>query len=314
MRPHPAGSNARYACFGGILESDRVLPGLRPASDAAGPASWRFRTVARGADAPADQARALGTVRVADGPTISLRAYADGVHRLDVSDTGLYLVRDADVAHAPTPDADARAIALDVVGHVLPLLLHRAGAWPLHASAVATDAGALVLVGARGAGKSTLAAACTAAGAPLVADDTAVIESGPPTRIRAAGLPLRVRPDVADALGVAGEDDGWGKRRLDVVQSSDGDLPVAAVLLVQPSAAGEALIEPMVPRAAIATLAASSKLAALLGPEYAPDALLAAARLVESVPVRRLVIPRDLAALPRVARALLASAGRAVAA
>jgi hypothetical protein len=314
MRPHPAGSLAQFACFGGILESDRALPGLPPAARGGPSPSWRLRTVDRDALATRADARVLGTVRVADGPTITLATTAEGAHLLDVSDTGRYRVGDADVAHAPSSDADPRAIALDVVGHVLPLLLHRAGAWPLHASAVATDAGALVLVGARGAGKSTLAAACTGLGAALVADDTAVLDAGTPARIRPAGLPLRVRPDVADALGLAGEDDGWGKRRLAVTHASGASLPVAAVLLVQPIASGRATIEHVAPRAAIATLAASSKLAALLGRDHAPTALLAAARLVETVPVRRLVVPRDLAALPAIARALLATGGRAVAA
>lgn len=314
MRPHPAGSIARYACFGGILDSDRALPGLPPAPGGSPSSSWRLRTVD---DAQFDAlpiAAALGTVRVTDGPTLALATTADGAHLLTVDDTGRYLVHDTEVAHAPAAEADPRAVALDVVGHVLPLLLHRAGAWPLHASAVASDAGALVLVGARGAGKSTLAAACTAQGAALVADDTAVIDAGALPRIRPAGLPLRVRPDVADALGLDGDDDGWGKRRVAVAHASAASLPVAAVLLVQPAGGGTASIEHVAPRAAIATLAASSKLAALLGRDHAPSALLAAARVVETVPVRRLVVPRDLAALPAIARALLATGGRAVAA
>jgi hypothetical protein len=54
-------------------------------------------------------------------------------------------------------------------------LLQQRGIVPLHASGVLTDRGALLFAGASGVGKSTLAAALSLRGFPVIADDIAAI-------------------------------------------------------------------------------------------------------------------------------------------
>lgn len=74
-----------------------------------------------------------------------------------------------------------RATPLETIRHllldqVLPLLLSRMGHWAVHASAFATPAGAVALVGPSGHGKSTLAASFALHGYPVLTDDCLLLE------------------------------------------------------------------------------------------------------------------------------------------
>ena len=101
------------------------------------------------------------------------RLVADWIRRarLSVKSDG------SDVTFDAHPDADAREVEKLRRGAVRLLLAHLGGAIPLHASAVAIEGRAIVLVGGSGLGKSTLAAAlCDHSGASLLGDDAVVIE------------------------------------------------------------------------------------------------------------------------------------------
>ncbi len=307
-RPHPAESlRARHALFGGILAADAALPGLPPVTVGGPSVTWTLVTRADRPDA-GDTTAPVGRLAIPGGPVLTL-ARAGDADLLEVSDTGCYLVRDGRIEHTPLPDADPRAVALDLVGQVLPLALERDGAWVLHASAIALPQGALVLVGPRGAGKSTLAAACARAGAPLVADDAVatVVREGRPHALP-AGLPLRLRPDAAAALGAddAVPDDGWGKRRV-AVPLATAPLPIAAIAFVTPVRDGALARRPLPSPLAIAHLAAAGKLATLRGAAGQTAALDLAIALAAAVPVERRDVPRDVRALGATARALLAA-------
>ena len=76
------------------------------------------------------------------------------------------------------PGATLADTATYLTGPILGFALRRRGALALHASAVATDSGALLLVGPHGAGKSTTAAAFTARGCPLITDDVMHLRRG----------------------------------------------------------------------------------------------------------------------------------------
>ncbi|MBI2571579.1 MAG: hypothetical protein HYV63_31600 [Candidatus Schekmanbacteria bacterium] len=74
------------------------------------------------------------------------------------------------------PEATPEAVANLVLGWGLSALLHQRGALALHASAVRIgERGAALFLGAAGAGKSTLARACTLRGWHLLDDNTAAI-------------------------------------------------------------------------------------------------------------------------------------------
>ena len=71
----------------------------------------------------------------------------------------------------------------EVVGRVvatsgLNAIAYQRGLLPLHASAVAVGDGCVAFCGARGAGKSTLAAALAQAGYPLLSDDLLIVHPG----------------------------------------------------------------------------------------------------------------------------------------
>lgn len=81
----------------------------------------------------------------------------------------------------PVKGAEA-LIALPLTGPVMALWLHLKGSLVLHASAVEWKGGAFALVGDKGAGKSTTAAALLGRGAKLISDDLLRVlwnDSGP---------------------------------------------------------------------------------------------------------------------------------------
>lgn len=97
----------------------------------------------------------------------------------------------------------------DVVS-ALELDLYRAvtraaqGRWLVHAATVQHEAGGLVLVGASGAGKSTMALALVARGARYLTDEMTLVEAGGVCRGLARPLTLDAPPEAAltDGMGV----------------------------------------------------------------------------------------------------------------
>ncbi|MGE0705568.1 MAG: hypothetical protein AB7F99_04215 [Vicinamibacterales bacterium] len=98
------------------------------------------------------------------------------------------------------------AVASLLAGSVLPLLLRLRGTLCLHGSAVAIGDHAVVLVGGKGAGKSTLAAALAATGHPVLADDVVAITRGTGGYLAHPGYPrLRLSPTTLSALKTSAE-------------------------------------------------------------------------------------------------------------
>ena len=76
----------------------------------------------------------------------------------------------------PLPNVEERLIRLPLLGAALAVLLYQRGKFVLHASAVAIDEEAVVFVGNKGYGKSTMAAMLCSRGHQLLADDTVVVD------------------------------------------------------------------------------------------------------------------------------------------
>ena len=201
------------------------------------------------------------------------------------------------------------------VGPVFACLLRWRGVLCLHASVVAQDGRALILIGNKGIGKSTTAAALVRAGWHLVADDVAALTAAPDSILVQPGYPsLRLAP--AASAGLFGRNRGlkrvYGhvdKHYLDLGRDpsiggfSDRAVPVAGVFFLGSRTAGSA------PR--LERLAAGDSLIALvrntIGGYVVFDAEAQAcdfaqmAHLARSVPQFRLTCPRDVAALPALA-------------
>lgn len=94
-----------------------------------------------------------------------------GAFLLHIEGVARYLVTDGrDVLIEPL-GGDADDVAAFFVGTPLTVLLQQRGVVTLHAAAIATEAGAVLLLGRSGIGKSALAAALVERGSALLADD-----------------------------------------------------------------------------------------------------------------------------------------------
>ena len=113
-----------------------------------------------------------------------------------------YLVTDGrDVLIEPL-EGDDDVVGLFCVGLPFTTLLQQRGVATLHAAAVATEAGAVLLLGRSGIGKSSLAAALVERGYPLLADDVtgvALDAGGRPVALPAL-LPQRLWTHTLDKM------------------------------------------------------------------------------------------------------------------
>ncbi|HYR11322.1 MAG TPA: hypothetical protein VEQ60_26305 [Longimicrobium sp.] len=301
-----------YAVFGGRLRSPVVLAGVRPLPPDA-PPDWRLRVARR----PPPPAPAPAAAEWVDGePRVHLFALADG-WRLAYDDTGTYEVS-ADGARwswHPAQGAAPELVQADLLGRVAALALAARGALPLHASAVTVRGRGLVFLGGKHFGKSTLAAALAAAGARLVADDMAVIEPGPPARLR-PGVPLfRLWNETADhlrELGIGGTRIDGEKLTLAALPAErveTGRTPLAALYLLDPFDAADdsapARRAPLAPTDAVLAMLAHAKLGPLLHGAPAAAHLARAAAVAAGVPAYTLRMARGFERLPDAAARIL---------
>lgn len=238
--------------------------------------------------------------------------------RMSFNGVGDFWIGQARVVAVPAPGADPELVELRLLGPVLAFCLELRGVVTLHASAVAVDGRAVAFLATHGGGKSSLAAASMRQGADLLTDDLLAldVEDGA-VRARPGYPQMRMWPAAAEHFTGAVERwprvlSGMGKRRIEVGEGGFGafqpaPVPLAAILLPEHRAdAAEVCLEPVAPAAAVMALLAGSYL-----PRLAPAAglherrLALLGRLVEAVPVRRLVYPRGFDRLDATAVRLL---------
>ena len=100
-----------------------------------------------------------------------------GRFRLEVPGVARYSVEDGKwILIEPLPESSVEMIRLFLLGSTMGALLYQRGLFPLHGSAVETPWGAMVFVGAQGAGKSTLAAEFHRCGYRLLSDDVCAVQ------------------------------------------------------------------------------------------------------------------------------------------
>ncbi len=221
--------------------------------------------------------------------------------------------RAAEIVIDPLPAVEERLLRLPLLGTILAVLLHRRGYLVLHASSVAVDGGALVFIGNKGWGKSTMAATLYGRGHDLISDDVVALKfegSGAPVVM--PGFPqFKLFPEaVVSSLG----DDyealpelaaGYEKRGRPVTDRfAQQPLPLKSVYALGCGAVST--IKTLEPQAALLTLIANSYSARfgkqLLRGAEASAHLRQCSRLVRQVPVYRLERPKALPLLPAVAQ------------
>lgn len=195
-----------------------------------------------------------------------------------------------------------------VLGLAMSAILHQRGYFVLHASVVSWENRAVALVGDKGWGKSTLAAALCARGFSLVTDDVAALQpDGAGRFVVQPGVPqVKLWPDASTAAGVdreyLREVDPRTKERLQIPTYAFVNQPVPVEQIYILSNRPKECVEPLSPREAFLELtrhthslvAQINKLTADEATRFDTRAAIAAA-----VPVFRLARPPELSAVAR---------------
>lgn len=150
-----------YGCYGLVVCSEIELPELVPVE----PSHPDVRIVV----GPVAGRR--------PGPGQSIYAFHPGDAYLAWDTVGAFRVtRGNRIEVDPLPGADPRLIPFPLLGPVIACLLSQRDLHVLHASAVSVNGHGAVLLGDKGAGKSTTAGLMIAAGHRLLADDVVAID------------------------------------------------------------------------------------------------------------------------------------------
>lgn len=208
----------------------------------------------------------------------------------------------------PFAGVPARTVRHLLLDQVVPMLLADAGHLVAHASAVVVPGGAIAFLGPSGSGKSTLAAALARQGCALVTDDCLVVDlSRRPAHVIPTYAGLRLWPDALRALfpdtrGRTARVAHYSRKRR--VGHHPGDVvfrrrsePLSAVCVLDAPAARRR-------NASLTRLRGHAAFASVLRCTFHLDvgresaarrALERVTAMLDTVPVFRLRMPRDLA-------------------
>lgn len=198
--------------------------------------------------------------------------------------------------------------------HVLPLVMARRGALVLHGGVISRARKGAVLVGATGAGKSTLTAFAWQHGWTVGGDDGAVVHATDPPTVEPTYATVRLTPASADLLGIDPRMSAAviGKMRIAGEGSrafSQECVELRVIAIIEPAGAGEeARFEPLHGIDAHARLFGSTFHADLSRDRLLPKVIDRLASVVETSTVGRLTVPRGrggLAAAERLLRGAL---------
>jgi energy-coupling factor transporter ATP-binding protein EcfA2 len=143
---------------------------------------------------------------------------------LNISGVARYLIRNGkEVLVDQASTATLSHVCAFLLGTVFGVLCHQRGMTPLHGSAIDVPGGCVVFVGDSGAGKSTLAAALSARGHQVIADDLSCLQLVADGNVMCWPGVGRIRlwEDAAAALGFIGterESHGFNKYLVPVPQ------------------------------------------------------------------------------------------------
>lgn len=218
------------------------------------------------------------------------------------------------------PRVDEAALLLQ--GLVMSLVLRRRGTVTVHGVALAAQGRAIVLFGPGGIGKSTLGAALITRGFALLADDlVALVETENGFSVQPGCPRLHLWPDairlVDGLLPLSPLMPGWDKGYLDLSVNAGHfhphPLPLGAIYLVEsPGSADQT--------AKITPVSVGTALTMLLSDRYVPYLMPESMRLtefsvlnrlVERVPVKRMVWGRGTASMTATCQAILRDAEEA---
>jgi hypothetical protein len=189
-----------YTAYGLRIQSTLALPELMTSEDASVADNAEADVVVRFGKMEGLPAKFNGAYRF-------IHATSGGIH-LTWRGIGAFLIRDGrEIIIDPASGVEERVLRLFTLGTTLALLLHQRGdVVVLHASAVTIFGQTVAFVGAKHAGKSTIAATLHKHGHDVVADDILAIDLRE-NRVRALpGFPhFKLWPDSVTSLGYVPE-------------------------------------------------------------------------------------------------------------
>lgn len=301
----------RYQAYGHALLSDLPLAELDQAESGSSLPSIRIET-----GQVVDPCASLRYECLWPSGERYFASHGDGTRYLltfpDVCDVAVDVDRRA-VRVSALPGVTAETIRHILLDQVVPRLIAAAGRIVLHASAVETPIGTVAFLGEGGTGKSTLAAAFSAAGDALVCDDALVIDVAGGRPCATPGYPrLRLFPDAARRFFGRAEGDRLPhtpkKRCVRPPVVSNQSTPLLHVFVLDGQSEGT------VPR--LEPIGATEAFFALVQDSYRLDARTAEiltrdtnlyADLTSLCPVSRLTVPDELGSLSSLRDWLLAS-------
>jgi len=321
-----------YRAYGLAFASDTPVPGL-PSDEASGEAcrialefgaspGWVLKAarLARREERPGRSVRTGN-----EDPTLALTSFGHGEFLELAYPDGTRFVMDSAVtrvwASAPSP-LTIEDIATYLLGPVCGYVLRRRGVTALHASAASLAGRAVVLCGATEAGKSTTAAALALRGFPVLCEDIAALARERQEFYVQPGYPrICLWPDAVEML--FGETEAlprltpsWEKRylALDGARASfapeRAPLGVIYLLSARTDQDNAPRIEEMHPREALLELVRNTYMNWLLNKDQRAAEFEVLGRIVEQVPVRRIVPHASEAKTGALCELILADAGR----
>jgi hypothetical protein len=306
--------NFSYRAYGlGILSSTRIA-GLEPPSPEGDPADLRLEDgpepewVRFGLQLPGRILSHLPESTDAADPSFVLTEHGNAeCFHLSYSD-GTRFVVDGTAQRVWgifQPPLTAEDLATYFLGPVMGFLLRRLHITSLHASCVEIFGKGVALSGDAGFGKSTTAAALALRGVPVLSEDIVPLRQTAEEICVVPGYPrICLWPDaVANLLGSAQAlprlTPVWEKRYLALdgarASFSSKELPLGAIYMFAPRSPEDKApyVQPMSPREALLVLVQNTYMNWLLDREQRAVEFDTLARLVQAVPVRRIVPHAD---------------------
>ncbi len=177
----------------------------------------------------------------------------------------------------------------------LHLWLRDHGTQVVHAAAVGTDDGCLLLVGSRGSGKSTAALACVRSRLQILADDYCAIGSGEATNVYSLYRTAKAHADTLErmpflaSLNLVGQRPSDGKTLLSLDHALI-EAPLKGILIPRVTGQASTVIRPATPAQALMALAPSTMMQL---PDPSATTLGRLSEVVAAVPCYHLEAGRD---------------------
>ena len=184
---------------------------------------------------------------------------------LNLEGVGRFWVnRGVEIRVEPDASVSVEQVQAYTFGSIFGIVLHQRRQLPLHASAIATEDGAVLFTGPSGYGKSTLAGEFSRRGYRIIADDicAATTLDGVP-HLHPARPTILLRADSMERLnldyrGLSPAPHNPAKRMVSVAEASDlNPVPIRAIYALNPSETSAIRLTPLTGFEKIATLTAN---------------------------------------------------------